>query len=614
MTRVPDTKYTRPVEKVLNRVFKRHDLQPPMVNTFSIVVVAFWLVGAAVAYGLAIPPLQDTLRIKLALLYSWSALIFEPSNARAFKEPIAWGILAVVAMPVLLPMVFAASMAKKALYLPEAQKAAQRQGRKHPEELVAKELTDGIPLGHYGEKQFGVERGDDRGHVLVSAPTRAGKGLHLTCTLFCWRGAAVVVDPKPEQYQRTSGHRKMFGPIYHLPIQGIDIVQYFDVTDALDLQELFATLMQTWQDREPIFSQKAFAIFEAARDVSAATGEHMLALLGRWANGSVKQFVEDADPFAWSAVERFVDGNREEFNRFTLASWGTFTAKFGPLIPHLPAISTPDIPPAWAEANATIYICYPLDQLKAAGGLLSVILAALMKGQQRRPRKVHTLFAIDELPTAAIQDLDIKLATVGGYGVTILAYVQQLAQLRKVYGHDASDSIMGNFHHQIFYPTRDNDSAEYVSRKFGTEVQLTRSRHEGGAAYQQREEPALSPTMVNTLPATTTIIFSDDVVTMSQRLNPFVDPLVSLPAPAPLMVRQKDGSQAMYTVDGKLIGVSKGRRRLMKEPAPQINQSVGAKDEANNLDSEVVDTRDGNNKASVEDGPPSEDNKLHEWF
>jgi len=574
--RIPDTTHRGKVDKLLNRLLKRHDLQPPMLNRFTGGILIFWASGTAATYALSTISDERT-RLKIGMLYSWSSFLFDPKNAAAFKNPAAWAICLVVLSPVLLQMLIAMSAARKALFIVEANKLAKQQGRKHPSEILdRRQVKDGIPLGEYKGRRFGIKRGADAGHVLVAAPTRAGKGLHLTGTLETWHGPAVVIDPKREQLQRTSGDRAQLGPVYCIPQHGLDILQYFDANNPLDLQELFTTLLQTWQDKDPIFSQKAYAVFEAARDQARATGEHMLKILARWANTSAPEAITEAAQYAPGPIAKFTDGNApDELNRFTLSAWGTFTAKFSTVAPHVDTISRGDIPKTWAEQDATIYICYPLDQAEAAGGLLSVMITALMKGQQRAPEKNYTLFAMDELRATRLHGLDTKLATVGGYGITILAYLQQLSQLRDVYGHDAAASIIGNFHHQIFYPTRDNESAEYVSRKFGTEIQATRSygSDEAKASYSQRTGLALEPSMVNTLPPTTTIVFTDDIATIAQRVNPFTNRKTPAAPPPPITVKTGSGT-TIYDAAGRVIAKSKGSNPAAPAPAPAATRPI----------------------------------------
>ncbi len=83
---------------------------------------------------------------------------------------------------------------------------ARSHGRLTDEEIAqARGLQGaGLPLCYTLSGQLiGIPYGEDSGHVAVLGPTRSGKGLHLTETLFDWKGPALVIDPKGEQLART---------------------------------------------------------------------------------------------------------------------------------------------------------------------------------------------------------------------------------------------------------------------------------------------------------------------------------------------------------------------------------------------------------------------------
>jgi hypothetical protein len=91
-----------------------------------------------------------------------------------------------------------------ALHKRAAVKHRQSQGQLTAEEVAEKmPLKAGISLVVVEDRDkkpvtVGVDYATGQGHVLVIAPTRAGKGLQLTDVLTRWPGAAVVVDPKSE--------------------------------------------------------------------------------------------------------------------------------------------------------------------------------------------------------------------------------------------------------------------------------------------------------------------------------------------------------------------------------------------------------------------------------
>jgi type IV secretion system protein VirD4 len=419
----------------------------------------------------------------------------------------------------------------------KAQQYAAAQGRPLPAEVIKKTALKGagVPLGLVQAHPIGIPYKADKGHVAVVAPTRSGKGLHLTETLLSWPGPCVVLDPKSEQWERTVGYRSRYGPIYRLPeLSCINLLDYFDMSSSLDVQELHGHLMRPWQDSEKIFSEKSLALFQAAATAGRATGRHPLHLLARWARMAAPEALIEARRYAKAEIDQFLDGDDpgQGINRFTQSAWGTFTTRFGPFVPYINTVSTSEIPRTWQEENATIYITYPLDQLQTAGPLVSAILAALIKGQMRQHKKQHVLYAIDEMPTVALYNLDTYLATVGGYGATMLLYMQSLAQLNEVYGHHRAQSVLSNCHHQLYYPPRDPETARHISEMFGTELQFTKTESYSGsgqdqrvsATYNESQRPALDTPEALALPESAVVVFTTlagrQYRILTERMNP----------------------------------------------------------------------------------------------
>jgi type IV secretory pathway TraG/TraD family ATPase VirD4 len=147
------------------------------------------------------------------------------------------------------------------------------------------------------------------------------------------------------------------------------------------------------------------------------------------------------------------------------------------------AVTRGDVPGDWPTQTATIYICYPLDQVPTAGPLLSCIIAACIKTVMRRARRTPTLFALEELPATAQAKLETYIATLGGYGGTLLLYLQTISQLDDVYGKTKAQTILGNCATKLFYLPRDLVTAEHVSKLFGTDLRYGKDpgemRHAG---------------------------------------------------------------------------------------------------------------------------------------
>jgi hypothetical protein len=81
---------------------------------------------------------------------------------------------------------------------------AEAQGRIAVEEAADKlGIESGIPLAQDGTMLLGIAHGTSQGHVFVCAPTRSGKGLHLTTTLLHYPASA----GRPNRARRGTGRR-----------------------------------------------------------------------------------------------------------------------------------------------------------------------------------------------------------------------------------------------------------------------------------------------------------------------------------------------------------------------------------------------------------------------
>ena len=112
--------------------------------------------------------------------------------------------------------------------------------------------------------------------------------------------------------------------------------------------------------------------------------------------------------------------------------------------------------------------------MPTAGPLLSCIIAACIKTVMRQPHRTPTLFALDELPATALAKLETYMATLGGYGGTLLVYLQTIPQLDDVYGRTKANTHPGQLRDQAVLP-----AARPPHRRalllFGTELRYVRT-------------------------------------------------------------------------------------------------------------------------------------------
>lgn len=407
------------------------------------------------------------------------------------------------------------------------------------------------------EVKVGLDYASGEGHVLVSGPTRSGKGIHLTDTLLTWSGPALVVDPKGEQLARTAAWRSQFGPIYCLPGHQVNLAAYYrQLLDRDDIAELHTHLMRPWESRETIFAEKAMSLFTAAGLYGQDRERDPIRVLADLAESDAAEALAGLEsvPAARRHVRVFTNGASPEAyreDRFVTSAFGNFTTRLAAYQKHIDSIAPPDphshlvIDPDWVRQNGTVYITYSLQDLKGVGGVVAAVIAAMLRHHMRQNSKERLLVAIDELPAVGLKNIADYLATGGGYGITLLLYVQSIAQLKELYGSDGTNAILSNCAHQVWYPPTEYETAEVMSRLYGMTLKANpvhsssrgsrqhkdkeghanlQTNSNQGASWSWQERPELLPSQVMALPKeqvmVTTLAGKQRIVFLGQRLNP----------------------------------------------------------------------------------------------
>lgn len=482
-------------------------------KVFFLILSTLWVLGTTAAFTsvAGIIRLEGIARLLSAIVMGpmgllWQFLVWTSLVQESAQEPnLYWLLLAGINVGFL--WLVGKILTSEPNHLVQEQRRHQAeekaQGRL-PLETVAEEMqiSQGIPTAQItiGKKQpvsVGIDYEAGEGHMLVVGPTRSGKGLHLTQTLLQWPGAAIIVDPKGEQFERTAGARqeRFASPIYRLPGHQVHLSYYYDyLKDRDSLIELHNHLLRPQESRDRIFADKSRDLLSAAAEFAAARKLNPLRVLldGAENNPMIVLAALETVPSAKEYVRLFTDGlppERLHENRFATSAYGTFTTMLGSYQKHVETIaplrnSRQVIPRDWVAQGATIYITYSLTDLHGVGGVVAAIIAALMRYQIRQGQKERLLVAIDELPAIGLANITNYLATVGGYGISMLLYAQALSQLRQLYKPEGTQAILANCAHQVWYPPADIDTAKMMSELYGSSYKPSRSQGSSRRFYQ----------------------------------------------------------------------------------------------------------------------------------
>ncbi len=578
---------------------------------FGIIFALVWLAGAAYAPTAVagIARMEGGARLLMSVFmggfaFLWGGLKGLGLIEETMQEPnIFWVVLAFALPGVIFGFVTILQQPPNPLFNIEKMltKFARSQGRRQAAEVAQKlAIQQGVPYATVTDEKARVARGGSKqvkvglgyvggeGHVLVSGPTRSGKGLHLTDTLLTWPGPALVVDPKGEQAARTAGFRSRLGPIYRLPGHQVQLSIYYDqLQDRDDIAELHTHLIRPWESRETIFAEKAMSLFTAVGAYAQVKGIDPIRVLLDLAESDPVAALTGLETVAAARrhVRVFTNGAKPDAyrdDRFVTSAFGNFTTRLATYQKHIDTIAPPDttsrlvIDPDWASQNGTIYITYSLQDLKGVGGVVAAVIAAILRRhmavQARQDTKERLLVAIDELPAIGLRNIAGYLATCGGYGITLLLYVQSIAQLKELYGSDGTNAILSNCAHQVWYPPTEHETAVRMSQLYGMTMRAnpvhstsrgsrqhkdkegqtnTQSNHNQGSSWSWQERPELLPSQMMALPKeqvlVTTLTEEERNVFLGQRLNPI--PLFDkLPSASLLRLPQPRYGARTYTV------------------------------------------------------------------
>ncbi len=450
---------------------------------------------------------------------------------------------------------------------------ARSQGRTEAEVAAQKlAVNRGVPFATVADERkktvrVGLDYTTGEGHVLVAGPTRSGKGLHLTDTLLTWPGAALVVDPKGEQLARTAAWRSRFGPVYCLPGHRVKLADYYrQLLDRDDVAELHAHLLRPWESQEKIFAEKAMSLFTAAGLYAREKKLDPVRILLDLAESDPAEALAGLEtaPAARRHVRVFTNGAGPQAYRedkFVTSAFGNFTTRLATYQKHVDTIAPPDrgliVDPDWVRRSGTVYLTYSLQDLQGVGGVVAAVIAAMLRRQMRQARRDRLLVAIDELPAVGLRNVVDYLATTGGYGITLLLYVQSVAQLHELYGSEGTQAILANCAHQVWYPPAEYETATTLSRLYGLTLKSnpvhSSSRGERqrrdfagrsqmqvnnnqGSSWSWQERPALLPSQALALPREQVLVSTladQRYVFPAKRLNPI--PLFDRLPPASLL-------------------------------------------------------------------------------
>lgn len=397
------------------------------------------------------------------------------------------------------------------------------------------EAWKGIFFGRSSSPQFPPDYGapiysTPENHTLIVARTRTGKGTRVIIpTLLRYglgkKGAScIVIDPKGENFAITARARRQHQHVHVMNPWGelastasalgfpsatfnpLDVLRADDPNAVAIAQALAGAICpQEGHGKEAFWNESASSLLTAvllwlaydknetktlgrAREIVSLTRKElregflfrMMAVTNE-ARKKNKEPVfggamgENAAPFVDMAPETYsgVTSNLARYTRFLSdpqIKAATASSSF----------SMTDLTGAGKDRPTTLYLVIPPDRIETQSTWLRLMITAGMQIYKRKPRgaKYRCLFMIDEFPALGkLDDIPRDIATMAGYGVDFALVVQDLAQLKYVYG-DAQNIILSNCAYRWFCNIDELTTAEHLSKSLGRHTVRTTTRGE----------------------------------------------------------------------------------------------------------------------------------------
>ena len=376
----------------------------------------------------------------------------------------------------------------------------------------------GIVLGRKGRKLlvFGGAQ-----HVLMSAPTRSGKGVGIVIpNLLYWEESVVVLDIKQENWRITSRYRAKalkqscylfnpaagdgrshrYNPLAYIerkdPGKRMDDVQkiasmLFPDRDGTDViwtatpRALFTGIVSSLLDREGEDGAPPVTMGQVLREsLKEGDGAEYFERLMEERRSLKKPLSQAAEMGLGSYISIKSENTRA-------GVVGSFRSRLeiwlNPLVDAATSANDFDLRQLRTEPMS-VYIGVTPDNLERMGPLLNLFFQQLIDLNTRslpgygEKGKVQCLLLMDEFSSLGkVSILNKGIAYIAGYGLRMLPIIQSPSQLIDVYGRDAAQTFQSNHAVSIIFPPKasETQTARDISEWLGYDTVTSTSRSRG---------------------------------------------------------------------------------------------------------------------------------------
>jgi len=381
-----------------------------------------------------------------------------------------------------------------------------------PEELKEYLSDEGLFVG--GDYAF-----NDKGHAIMGASTRSGKGVNIIIPnilrLKNYKGNMIIIDVKGENCAVCANALRAHGknvvilnPFEVLPENISGHVSYnpLSILSEVSSPHLVDDVMLIAENLVPIKANDHNEFFTTgARQIVAAFLLHIvtsekfsnptlsdlwrvLRLSGEAFDQTLADMATCTDPVNGEAVR----GAANEIVK-QMASPETFASIMSNALQATDIFKSNLLNKSMQNGfdpyslsvndNTVVFVILPVDKLQSGHSKwLRLVTTTFMRAIVRKPNpKIRNTFIIDEAYSQGYNtEFEIALAAYSGFGISLFLIYQDLPQIVATYGQDKWQSILGNCQIRIFTGVKDNFGASYISEAFGKTTRTVYSKNRFG--------------------------------------------------------------------------------------------------------------------------------------
>ena len=344
-----------------------------------------------------------------------------------------------------------------------------------------------LPVSH-GSTPTVYTTAENRGHLLIVAPSGSPWREQLCLTVSYWPGAALIVDPDGQLYQQTAAFRQTVrGPVYAHPgyqLRGDSLLRLWQEASAFQLHQLLLPA-------NPLMESASEEKIQAATNRTVS----LMCAIGRYGQVHKRhpfQLLLDVGltdmlralaaletvPQARLHVRHFTKGQPPHLAIYDDATVQAFSWFCHQLWPYQAAYDAfalltdkaSIVPEHWFRQKQTLYLTYSVSQMAEMAGLVATIVHSQLRAHQTFGGGQPLLLVLGTSLARRLPNFTQFLATAADYGITVVLTAPSLASLSSISPGSFAETVVSQFAHQLWYAPRDRETAVYMATRYGTHL------------------------------------------------------------------------------------------------------------------------------------------------